>query len=183
MLKKFNKSLSNTSNTSVESGIFDVDYNTEDEFESAPLTVAARVNKVLSDAKKESRIICGWKNTIEHLCETENPKHSLFFFIVPCANDDPTTHMRETFMRAFCYDHDIYVVQLDSVETFNVLLGRQKDEAFYQCALVQRSSALKCQHPDMGIDLDDFTKLEDSLIDYCEEVWYEKTQPITTLSP
>lgn len=187
MVKEFNKSLSNTSTTSVESGIYDIDYTSEDEFEvesSAPLPVGERVKKVLSDAQKESRIICGWKNTIEHFCETENPEHSLFFFLVPCANNDPTAHMRETLMKAFCLDHDIYVVQLDSVVEFNALLGCDKhQEAYYQCALVQRSSTLKIKHADDGIDMDDFTELEDSLIDYCEEFWYERIQPITRLTP
>lgn len=186
MVKEFNKSLSNTSTTSVDSGIYDIDYTSDDEFEissSTQLPVGERVKKVLSDAQEESRIICGWKNTIEHLSETENPQHSLFFFLVPCANNDPTAHMRETLMKAFCLDNDIYVVQLDNVEAFNALLGSEKHEASYQCALVQRSSTLKIQHPDDGIDLDDFTPLEDSLIDYCEENWYERIQPITRLTP
>lgn len=182
MVKEFNKSLSNTSTTSVESGIFDIDYVPDDEFELSELslTVGETVKKVLSDAQEESRIICGWKSAIKYLSETEYPEHSLFFFLVPCAEDacDSITHIREVMMKAFCLDNDIYVIQLDCAEKLNAILGSAGN---YQCALIQRTSTLKCQHPDDGIDLDEFTELEDSLIDYCEEFWYEPTQPIIRL--
>lgn len=182
MVKEFNKSFSNTSTTSIESGIFDVDFIPDEEvkeIKEKEEEIGEIVKKVLSDAKEELRLICGWESAIKYLNETENPEHSLFFFLVPSKGSDSIAHIREVMLKAFCLDNDIYVIQLDSAEKLNEILGC-KNYA-YQCALVQRSSTLKCLHPDDGIDLDDFTQLEDSLIDYCEEFWYEPIQPIIRL--
>lgn len=177
MVKEFNKSLSNTSTTSVESGIFDIDFIPDDEFQVE--LIGETVKKVLIEAQEETRLICGWKNAIQYLSETEYPEHSLFFFHVPCAKDDSTAHIQEVMMKAFCLDHDIYVIQLDSVEKLNNLLGSAKES--HKCALVQRSSSLKCQNADDEIDLDEFSQLENILIDHCEEFWYEQIQPIVRL--
>jgi hypothetical protein len=62
----------------------------------------------------------------------------------------------------------------------NALLGSAKNEN-HQCALVQRSSILKCQNQEDEIDLDEFSEIENALIDYCEEVWTEPVQPIIRL--
>lgn len=178
MVKEFNKSLSNTSTTSVESGIFD-DFES-DEIENL-VPVGETVKDILREALSESRLIKGWKSAINYLNETEFPEHSLFFFLVPTANgSDCISHMQEVMMKAFCLDNDIYVIQLDSAEKLNKILGSAKSEN-HQCALVQRSAALKCQNQDDGIDLDDFSELENSLIDYCEEFWSEPLQPIVRL--
>lgn len=182
MVKEFNKSLSNTSTTSIESGIFDIDFEA-DEISSLSsdnlVSIGGTVKKVLSDAQKESRLIGGWKNAINYLNETDFIEHSLFFFFVPHDGTDSISHMREVMMKAFCQEHDIYAIQLDSVNKLNKILGSSKSD--FQCALIQRSSTLKCENPDDGIDLDDFTDLENSLIDYCEEFWYEPIQPIIRL--
>jgi hypothetical protein len=178
MVKEFNKSLSNTSTTSVESGIFDIDFIPDDEFEVE--SIGETVKKVLCEAQEESRLICGWKDAIRYLNETDFPEHSLFFCHVPCSKDDSIAHIQEVMMKAFCLDHDIYVIQLDSEEKLNKLLGGSAKES-HKCALVQRSSSLKCQNADDEIDLDEFSQLENLLIDHCEEFWYDQIQPIVRL--
>jgi growth arrest and DNA-damage-inducible protein len=183
MVKEFNKSLSNTSTTSVESGIFDVDFEPNElDFETkCAVPIGETVKEILTEANNESRLICGWKSAINYLNETEYPEHSLFFFLVPSANNsDCISHIQEVMMKAFCLDNDIYVIQLDSVEKLNALLGSAKNEN-HQCALVQRSSILKCQNQEDEIDLDEFSEIENALIDYCEEVWTEPVQPIIRL--
>ena len=185
MVKEFNKSLSNTSTTSIESGIFDIDFIPDDcddidEVSSEVQSIGETVKKIISDAEKESRVIGGWTETVNYLNETENPEHSLFFFFVPCdekSKCDSISHMREVMMKAFCLDHDIYVIQLDSEQKLSALLGSES----YQCALIQRSSTLKCENPEDEIDLDEFSDLENLLIDYCEQNWYEPIQPVIRL--
>ncbi len=180
MVKEFNKSLSNTSTTSIESGIFDVDFEPDDAPEVVTQPISETVKEILHEARSESRLVCGWKNVISHLNETEYPESSLFFFLVPNANNgDCISHIQEVMMKAFCLDNDIYVIQLDSVEKLNSIIGSAKSEN-HQCALVQRSSVLKCLQ-DEGIDLEEFTELENALIDYCEEFWSEPVQPIIRL--
>jgi hypothetical protein len=176
MVKEFFKSLSNTSTTSVESGIFDVDYNSDNENSQC---IGETVEKILMEAQHESRLICGWKSASKYLSDTETPEHSLFFFLVPSATGDYVSHMQEVLMRAFCLKHDIYVIQLDSTKKLNNILGLKNCD--HACALVQRSSTLKVENPEDEIDLDEFTSLENDMIDYCEDVWSEPIQPVIRL--
>lgn len=174
MVKEYFKSLSNTSTTSVDSGVFDVDILSSDD----EIHIGQKLKEVLSEAQKEHRLICGWKDTIEHLNETENPEHSLFFILVPSSTDDTLSHMQEVMTRAYCLENDIYVIQIDSTEKFNSILGTK---SYHSCALIQRSSTMKIEQPDDEIDLDEFTPLENDLIDFCEDNWLEPIQPVVRL--
>ena len=180
MVKEYFKSLSNTSTTSVESGIFDVDITSDDEYDlrQEVVHVGEKVKEILSEAQNENRLICGWKDTIKYLNETENPEHSLFFILVPSNSDDKLSHMQEVMTRAFCLENDIYVIQIDSIEKFNSILSTK---SYHTCALIQRSSIIKIEHPDDEIDLDEFSELENDLIDYCEDNWSARVQPIIRL--
>ena len=179
MVKEYFKSLSNTSTTSVESGIFDVDCTSDDEYDFRhEVHVGEKVKEILNEAQSDNRLICGWKDTINYLNETENPEHSLFFILVPSNSDDKLSHMQEVMTRAFCLENDIYVIQIDSIDKFNSILGTN---SHHSCALIQRSSTMKIEHPDDGIDLDDFSSLENNLIDYCEDNWSERIQPVIRL--
>lgn len=179
MVKEYYKSLSNTSTTSVESGIFDVDIITSDD-EDIEVHIGQKVKEILCEAQKESRLICGWKDTIKYLNETENPEHSLFLILIPSSStDDKLSHMQEVMTRAYCLENDIYVIQIDNMEKFNSILGNTKQN--HSCALIQRSSTMKMQNPDDEIDLDEFTPLENDLIDYCEDNWLEPVKSIIRL--
>jgi hypothetical protein len=174
MVKEYFKSLSITSTTSVESGFYD-DEEVREEGGVSEAHIGKTVKEILCSASEESRLICGWKEVIDHLNETEYPEHSLFFFLVPI--DDKLSHMQEVMTRAFCLANDIYVVQLDSIENFNKILGSDKSST-HACALLQRSSAMKVQDADDEIE---FTQLENDIIDYCEEFWCDPIQPIVRL--
>jgi len=176
MVKEYFKSFSNTSTTSVDSGIFDVDniINNDD----TEVHIGQKVKELLREAKCESRLICGWKDTIKYLNETENPEHSLFLILVPSSTEDKLSHIQEVMTRAFCLENDIYVIQIDSAQKFNLILG---EKTHHSCALIQRSSILKFTTQEDEFELDEFTSLENDLIDYCEENWLEPVQPIIRL--
>jgi ribosomal protein L7Ae-like RNA K-turn-binding protein len=179
MVKEYFKSLSNTSTTSVESGIFDLDSSSDDEYDlRQEVNIGEKVKEILSEAQNENRLICGWNETIKYLSETEKPEHSLFFILVPSKADDKLSHMSEVFTRAFCLENDIYVIQIDSIDKFNSILGTK---SHHSCALIQRSSTMRIEHPDDEIDLDEFSELENDLIDYCEDNWSARIQPIVRL--
>jgi growth arrest and DNA-damage-inducible protein len=165
MVKQFNKSLSNISTTSIESGIFDMD----------DWQIGDAIKQILTDAQQENRIICGLNKTLEYLTVTEHPEHSLFMFIAPSDNSDALTHMAEVLISAFCLDKDIYIVKVDSAEKLNRILG---SDSCGTCALVQRSASLDLKTVDDEIDLEKFTALEDLVVDHCEDVWGLEVEPI-----
>lgn len=171
MVKELTKSLSNTSTTSIDSGVFDVDIlqsslnNSEEDNTATEMNIGEAVTRILVDARKGNRLILGVKNAINYLNDTENPEHSLFFFMAPAR--DHTTHMSTILLKAFCFENDIYIVQLDSEEKLSRIINA--DGA--SCALVQRSD----------VNNDVYNKYETILIDHCEDFWGEIVQPIIKL--
>lgn len=168
MVKEYTKSLSNTSTTSVDSGIFDVDLTQSDDNATEmtkDMSIGEAVKKILTDAKSDNRLISGVKNAIKHLNETENPEHSLFFFMAP--TKDHTIHMSTILLKAFCFENDIYTVQLDSEDKLSRIINSDGTS----CALVQRSDVIN----------DVYNKFETILIDHCEDFWDEVVQPIIRL--
>ena len=135
MVKEYTKSLSNTSTTSVDSGIFDLSDDSTTDM-TKDMSIGEAVKKILNDAKSDNRLIFGVKNARNHFNETENPEHSLFFFMAP--TKDHTTHMSTILLKAFCFENDIYTVQLDSAEKLSRIIN--SDGA--SCALVQRSDVI-----------------------------------------
>ncbi|CRL03225.1 CLUMA_CG016536, isoform A [Clunio marinus] len=178
MVKELNKSFSNTSTNSIDSGIFDVDDLIETS-DGHKMNTGDVARMILSEAQKESRLICGLNNVSKYLRETENPEHSLFFFIVPSSSGDSLTHMQEIVLQSFCFENDIYIIKIDSAKKLNRILGSKNCDT---CALVQRSAVLDMKNEDEEIDIDKFTELENILIDHCEEFWSEPVQPIIRLS-
>lgn len=183
MVKEFNKSFSNVSTTSIESGVCDLYFDDDDSFESAiqiedKMTLGDTVKQILINANDESRLICGLSKVSQYLNSTEHPEHSLFFFIAPSANIDSITHMSEVVLRSFCFENDIYIVNVDDAQKLNKILGTNRCDT---CALVQRSASIDPDLVDDAIDLDKFTELENILIDHCEDFWTEPVQPIIRL--
>lgn len=163
MVKEYSKSLSNTSTTSVESGIFEMEFSQFEE-DMKKMTIGEAVERVLIEANQSGRLISGLKNSITHLNETETPEDSLFFFMAPTR--DHASHMSTILLKAFCFENDIYIVQLDSAEKLSKLINIEGAT----CALVQRSSATNKS-----------SMVEEMLIDHCEDFWDELVQPIIKL--
>lgn len=174
MVKEYTKSLSNVSTNSVDSGIFDVESDnnkkqsntvSNDKKTIKEMNVGEAVKKILADAKADDRIVCGVNSSIKFLNDTENPEHTLFFFMAP--TNDHSAHMSTILLKAFCFENDIYIVQLDSSEKLSRLLNIDGTS----CALVQRSNIIN----------DVYNSFETMLIDHCEDFWNEIVQPIIRL--
>lgn len=165
MVKEFTKSLSNHSTTSIESGIFDMGISEDDKEKMEKINVGEAVEKILVEAKQENRLVHGFNSAIKFLNEPENPENTLFFFMAPAR--DHTTHMSSILLRAFCFENDIYIIQLDSAEKLSKVLNCEG----ITCALVQRSNTLS----------DIYNSYETILIDHCEDFWDEVVQPIIKL--
>lgn len=178
MVKEFNKSLSNTSTASIESGIFDIDEPSIDTTAVLGLNIGEVVTEILLEAQMENRVICGLNSASKYLKETENPEHSLFFFIAPSIAGDSLTHIQEVVLQAFCFESDIYIIKVDNADKLNSILGTKRSDT---CALVQRSAIKDLNNNDDEIDLGSFSTLEGVLIDHCEEFWSEPIQPIIKL--
>lgn len=178
MVKEYNKSLSTTSTSSVESGIYDMNDSYIETSAGEEITIGEAVEEILLNAQKECRLISGLNNASKYLKETENPDHSLFFFIAPSPTKDSLTHMQEVVLQAFCFESDIYIIKLDSAQKLNRILGLQRCES---CALVQRSATLNIENIGDDIDFEKFTEMENILIDHCEDFWSEPIQPVIKL--
>lgn len=188
MVKEFNKSLSNVSTTSVESGICDMyssdDYDCEEsnaticETEINKMTLGEAVKRILVESNDSGRLICGLNKVSEYLNSTEFLEHSLFFFIAPSAKSDSLVHMQEVVLQSFCFENDIYIIKVDSAEKLNKIIDSNRCDT---CALVQRSAVCDLKSVDDPIDIDKFTELENILIDHCEDFWSEPVQPIVKL--
>lgn len=129
--------------------------------------VKSPVNKMIGQTARlallhaivEKRVIIGISSAINILSKT--PEDSLFCFLAKPKVSDSATHMNETLLEAFCYEHDIYIVKVDNAEKLSRILGLRHLET---CALIQ-----KTWMPDRQTEL--LTDTENRLVDYCEQNW------------
>lgn len=156
-----------TSTISVESGIFDMEMPSLKE-EMQKMSIGEIVEKILIDANKEGRLISGLNNAAKYFNETETPEDSLFFFMAPAR--DSTTHMSTILLKAFCFENDIYCVQLDNADKLSKIINCEG----VTCALVQRSIVNKREDEKCSVT-------EEILIDTCEDFWDEIVQPVIKL--
>ncbi|KAG5678245.1 hypothetical protein PVAND_007937 [Polypedilum vanderplanki] len=71
-----------------------------------------------------------------------------------------------------------YFKSLSNISTNSVDSGYSDDEITEDQDL---GATMKIQNPDDELDLDEYTELENDIIDYCEEFWCEPIQPIVRL--
>lgn len=146
------------------------------------------VRSVLSVAKSARRITLGFSDAIKLLSRT--PDEAQFCFLAEPARGDSATHMHEVLLEAFCYEHGIYIIKVDSggklahvVGTFNAnetcvlvrksvtnctLHGTEEDEAEATAAATVSTSAFS-------------SKEEDILVNFCEKSWHNSDYYIVKL--
>lgn len=124
-------------------------------------TIGESVRSVLNSAQKNKRIVLGFSEAIKHLSKT--PEDVGFCFLAEPVDGDSATHMNEVLLQAFCYEHGIYIIKVDSSRKLATVLGTNKpDEA---CVLIRKSSSA-LDEKSAGISPD-----EDILTNYCENCW------------
>lgn len=133
----------------------------------APVGVTAK--RALLMANIEERVVVGLSDAIQALAKT--PEEFLFCFMAPPKPGDSATHMHEVLLQAFCFEHDIYIIKIDSAEKLSRLLG---SSTLQSCALVQKTMSADHQHEILS-------KVEDQLVDYCEEHWEDPVKPVVKL--
>lgn len=93
------------------------------------------VRTVLSVAKSAQRITLGFSDAIKLLSKT--PDEAQFCFLAEPARGDSATHMHEVLLQAFCYEHGIYIIKVDSGRKLAHVLGTLN--ANETCVLIRKS--------------------------------------------
>lgn len=72
--------------------------------------IGRAASDVLTQAKKECRLICGLLPAIAYL--EKNPEDVLLCFLPETNPGDAATHMQTVLLQAFCYENYIPVIQV-----------------------------------------------------------------------
>lgn len=100
------------------------------------------VRTVLSVAKCAQRITLGFSDAIKLLSRT--PDEAQFCFLAEPARGDSATHMHEVLLQAFCYEHGIYIIKVDSGRKLAHVLGTLN--ANETCVLIRKSIINRTKH-------------------------------------
>lgn len=139
------------------------------------------VQTVLSVAKKSQRITLGFSDAIKLLSNT--PEDCVFCFLAE-PNGDSAIHMNEVLLQAFCYEHGIYIIKVDSGRKLAHVLGTlNTDETCVlirksgnSCATATAAAAADDDNDVVDNNVDDATTSahsdpEDILMEFCEQTW------------
>ncbi|XP_053675124.1 uncharacterized protein LOC128725407 [Anopheles nili] len=160
---------SNTSSSSIDDSS-NLDVKLANMFIDSPAAMEATgltVRRALIAANLEHRAVVGLSESINALSKT--PEDFLFCFLA--ASGNAANHMHQVLLEAFCFEHDIYIIKVDSAEKLSRILGTHRLES---CVLVQ-----KCWTEGRSTEIS--TTAEDQLVDYCEEHWEAPVKPIVKL--
>ena len=129
--------------------------------------VGSLVRTSLIQANLEKRLIVGLAEICRFLAQDKG-SIPIFCLMTPPRSGDCATHMHEVLLKAFCLEHDIYIIELDCAEKFNRIL----DSRFESCALILANPAGDSDCEGSFLDEDfQMTKSERKLVDYCEAHW------------
>lgn len=161
------------------------------------------VLSVLSMAKSAQRITLGFSDAIKLLSKT--PDEAQFCFLAEPAHGDSATHMHEVLLSAFCYEHGINIIKVDSGRKMAHVLGTLN--ANETCVLIRKSlnNCTKHEADVNGCGNNDKTpsisttdaetdaaaatvsttvlwsKEEDILVNFCENSWHNSDYCIVKL--
>lgn len=101
-------------------------------------SIGETVQSVLNIAISQKRITLGFSESIKLLSTT--PEEAQFCFLAEPKRGDSATHMHEVLLQAFCYEHGIYIIKVDSGRKLAHILGTlNTDET---CVLIRKSNTL-----------------------------------------
>lgn len=93
------------------------------------------VRSVLSVAKNAHRVTLGFSDAIKLLSKA--PDEAQFCFLAEPKRGDSATHMHEVLLQAFCYEHGIYIIKVDSGRKLAHVLNTLNDDE--TCVLIRKS--------------------------------------------
>ncbi len=123
-------------------------------------------------AKEEDRLVLGLLDSVKTLANA--PEDSLFCIMAEPEIGDSATHMHEVLLEAYCYENGIYIIKVDSSSKLCRIVGTSEMES---CVLVQKSMLTTGDN----YDTEQYSDVEDLLIDHCEAHWDVSIQPIIQL--
>lgn len=137
------------------------------------------VQTVLSMAKSAQRITLGFSDAIKLL--SKKPEEAQFCFLAEPKRGDSATHMHEVLLQAFCYEHGIYIIKVDSGRKLAHVLGTlNADET---CVLIRKSGTNGADDVQEDDKNDAITATasqssaatsttdEEILVNFCENSW------------
>lgn len=137
---------------------------TQDQSKDTNSNPGKSLRSVILRADLESRLVIGLAASIKQL--STQPTDTLFCILITPKKGDSATHMQAVLLNSFCYENDIYILQVDDADKLCRLLNVSSCDS---CVLVQRNmSQVNSQS-------------EESLIDFCEQYWDAPIQPIVQL--
>lgn len=80
------------------------------DFDDQKMAVGNNLRTVLRKAQSESRVVVGLSEAVKNLSEL--PEEALFCVLAPPKKGDSATHMHEVLLQAFCFENDIYIIQV-----------------------------------------------------------------------
>lgn len=75
-----------------------------------PGNLSKAVRNSLWTAQTENRVITGLTAAVKSL--SSMPEDALFCFLAPPMKGDTASHMHEVLLKAFCFENDIYIIQV-----------------------------------------------------------------------
>lgn len=143
------------------------------------------VQTVLSMAKCAQRITLGFSDAIKSLSNT--PEEAQFCFLAEPSRGDSATHMHEVLLQAFCYEHGIYIIKVDSGQKLaHILDSLNEDE---KCVLIRKPGTKRVDK--MSATTEAATQQttaafnsieeEDILVNFCENSWHNSDYRIVKL--
>lgn len=84
-----------------------------------------KLQSALTTAQNESRVIVGVSSAVKFLSAA--PEDTLFCILAPPKMEDSAAHIQEVLLKAFCFEHDIYVLEV----RFEINISKLIREAFY----------------------------------------------------
>ncbi|XP_063238967.1 uncharacterized protein LOC134540259 isoform X2 [Bacillus rossius redtenbacheri] len=133
---------------------------------------------ILKKAAAEKRLTCGMLPALKLL---ELDAAGALFCVVPQSRKhDSAFHIQHVLLEAFCYEHDIHMVKVDSTDKLRSLISwvesprSPKEHADVSCVLVSRGTSA----PDQSSSL---SEAEKSLQVYCDEAQSVPNPPVIKL--
>ncbi|XP_052899082.1 uncharacterized protein LOC128305596 [Anopheles moucheti] len=134
--------------------------------------IGSSARKALLSALEDKRLVVGLASAIRSLAA--NPDQYNFCFLAPTEDHGESgSHMQEVLMEAFCLEHDIYIIRVDSADKLSRLV---QSPVIASCALVRKLPAKMVRRMSSA-----FRRSESILIEHCELYWDEPHKPVIKL--